>query len=172
MQIGQIPVRLVMIALGGLVALLVLGAIFLDNGEIVTLETVDEAGRVHETQLWVVYLDKVPYLRAGRSEVRWLERVRVRPEVDIDIWGGVHRFRAAIQDDRSVRERLNRAMARKYGLADDIWGLVSNRSQSVPIRLERLDAEGEAGLDDREEARPSSSWRPHELSPTGHWREG
>jgi len=174
MQIGQIPVRLIMISLGGLAALLVLGAILLDHGEIVTLETVDEAGRVHETQLWVVYLDEVPYLRAGSSEAHWLERVRLQPEVDIEIRGGVRRFRAALQDDRSVRERLNRAMAHKYGLADGIWGLVSNRSQSVPIRLEPLEAEveGEARLDDQAEARPSSSSRSHELGPAGHWGKG
>ena len=127
-----------MISLGGLAALLVLGAILLDQGEIVTLETVDEAGRVHETQLWVAYLDRTPYLRAGNSESHWLERVRAHPEVDIGIGGSVHRFRAALQDDPAVRERLNRAMARKYGLADDIWGFVSDRSRSVPIRLERL----------------------------------
>jgi hypothetical protein len=144
MQIRLHPVRLIMISLGGLAALLVLGAILLDQGEIVTVETVDEAGRVHETQLWVAHLDRTPHLRAGNPESHWLERVRGQPEVDIGIWGGVHRFRATLQDDPAVRERLNRAMARKYGLADDIWGLVSDRSQSVPIRLERIDGEAES----------------------------
>jgi len=162
MQIGQYRVRWIMISLGGLAALLVLGAILLDHGEIVTLESVDEAGRVHETQLWVAYLDRTPYLRAGNSASLWLERVRVHPEVDIDIGGGVQRFRATLLDDRALRERLNRAMARRYGLADDVWGLVSDRSQSIPIRLERLDA----GSDAQEGVPRSGGVRPGEKHPT------
>ncbi|MBW2273829.1 MAG: hypothetical protein JRG96_11190 [Deltaproteobacteria bacterium] len=139
MQYGQHPVRLIMISLGGLAAFLVLSAILLDHGEIVTLETVDEAGRSHDTQLWVAYLDRTPYLRAGNPESSWLERVRAHPEVELDVRGGVQRFHATLQDDSAVLERLNRVMAQKYGLADDIWGLVADRSQSVPIRLERID---------------------------------
>jgi hypothetical protein len=137
MQTGQHPVRVIMISLGGLAAFLVLGAILLDNGEIVILATVDEAGRAHETQLWVADLDGTPYLRAGDPESPWLERVRSNPVVELQIRAGVEQFRATLEEDPAVRERLNRVMARKYGLADDIWGFVSDRGQSVPIRLER-----------------------------------
>ena len=47
-----------------------------------------------------------------------------------------------------VLEELNRAMDSKYGFADRMWERLSNRSAAVAIRLESVDANGDALADD------------------------
>ena len=45
-------------------------------------------------------------------------------------------FEATPSEDPALRARVNRAMAEKYGLADRLWALLSDRRLSVPIRLD------------------------------------
>lgn len=129
-------VRWIMLGIGGVTALLVLGALLIDEGEVVLLVTVDGEEKQHETQLWIADLDGRVYLRAAAPDVRWLGRLRRTPEVTLERGGSEGHFRAVPSEDPELRERLNAAMAAKYGLADWLWDTVGDRTQSVPIRLD------------------------------------
>lgn len=129
-------VRTIMLALGLLAATLVIAALALDEGEVVTLLSRDDGGMEHETQLWIVQIDGTPHLRAASGRVEWLDRIEAEPIVTLEREDREpETFLAMRQSDPALRQRVNRAMAEKYGLADRIWGLLSDRSGALPIRL-------------------------------------
>ena len=55
-------------------------------------------------------------------------------EVEID--GATERYTATPLDDPEIVEWVNDRMADKYGFADWLIGLTSNREDSIPIRLD------------------------------------
>ena len=133
--------RAVMIVMGVVAATLVLGAVGIDEGEVVTLLTTDSDSHVQDTQLWTVELDGVHYLRASNSRVAWLLRLRERPVVELEVADQLTRYRAVPLDDSALRSRVNAEMAEKYGFADRLWGALGDRSVSIPIRLDPVPAE-------------------------------
>ena len=130
-------IRAVMICTGLLVGVLVAGSQLLDEGEVVGLTTGSDD---QKTDLWIVDLEDVSYLRAGRPEVSWLARLRMQPTVLLARAGSVRPYRAVPDDASATVEKINRAMAEKYGLADTLWGHLNDRSRAIAIRLERLDS--------------------------------
>jgi len=130
---------------GILTAIFVIGALMADEGEVVTLVTRD-AERDHRTHVWIVDVEGQVYLRANQPDALWLERLRARPEVEIVDHVGPEkeprRYYAVIDPDPILRERVNRAMAEKYGFADRVWGRLGIRSRTVPVRLSPSRAEG------------------------------
>jgi len=128
-------------AIGVLAALAVVGALLMDEGEIMTLETRQD-DRVYSTQLWIVELDGVRYLRSGRSDTAWLARVEANPEVGLRTTDVPHaaeqRYRARPVRDAEQRERVNGAMAEKYGFSDRVWSWLVDRTDSVAIELSPL----------------------------------
>jgi len=128
--------RALMVVVGVATAAIVLGALWIDEGEVVTLSTADEASHVHHTQLWTVELDGTRYLRASAPDVAWLARIRVQPAVALDFGGLRVEFSATPVEDPGLRARVNQAMANKYGFADRVWGALGDRAASVPIRLD------------------------------------
>jgi len=118
-----------------MVALIVVSS-QLDEGEVVTLFTVDAKGIEYENGLWVVDLDGVSYLRAESPESYWFRRIQQIPEVELDRSGQHSEHRAIPIDDESIRESVSRAMAEKYGCFD--WALVwfRDHSRSVPVKLQ------------------------------------
>jgi len=128
--------RPIMLALGLFVFVLVAGALLVEEGEIVQLTTHDAALHELETQLWIVDLDGAEYLRAGRANARWLERIRVRPEVVLQRGEESVPRLAVPLDDRELRRRVDAAMARKYGLSDRLFRLLRDAKGSVPVRLD------------------------------------
>ncbi len=129
-----------------LVGVLVCGSELLDEGEVVGLTT---GANEQQTDLWIVDLEDAPYVRAGAPDVLWLGRLRMQPAVTLERGGSVSRFRAIPDEAPATLENVNRAMAQKYGLADTLWGHVSDRSHAVAVRLEPLDASEEFAGDDR-----------------------
>jgi hypothetical protein len=127
----------------------VLGALWIDEGEVVTLSTVDAESHVHHTQLWTVELDGSRYLRASTADVGWLARLRAHPAVELDFGGLRAEFSATPLEDTGLRTRVNQAMANKYGFADRVWGALGDRGASVPIRL---DASSNAQISGRGES--------------------
>ena len=140
--------RSVMLGIGVVCVGVVLAAWLVDEGEVVRLLTIDTRLHEHETELWIVDLASGTYLRAGAPDSAWLARVRANPVVDLIRYGLQHQYRAVVVDDPAVREELNRAMERKYGFADRLWGRMSDRSSSVAIRLQSLEAQGDVPADD------------------------
>jgi hypothetical protein len=130
------------IAIGSVVlAVLAVDYWLLDEGEVATLTTHAAGGEEFETQVWVVdgaalaEPDDVLFLRAHRADAAWLERLVARGEVEIQRDGWARAYRAERVDDAALRDRLNEAMAEKYGLADRLLAPIFDPAISVPVRL-------------------------------------
>ena len=127
--------RPIMLALALIVAIPVLSAMLIDTGEVVVLETRDARGHLQETQLWIVDLDGAQYIRAGNPHTHWADRMRGAPTVGL-VRGGAHTDCIAEEvSDPVLVERVAAAMAAKYGSADRIWSLASDRAESAVFRL-------------------------------------
>jgi hypothetical protein len=127
--------RIVMLVAGVLAAMMVVGAALLDEGEVVRLTITGDDGREHETDVWVVELDDRLYLRAADPASKWLARLRENPDVSLARAGSKRTYRALPDETGALRDRVDRAMADKYGFSDRIWDLVADRSSAIPIRL-------------------------------------
>jgi len=127
--------------IGALAGLAVIGTLLLDEGEIVTLET-REGDRVYATQLWIIEIDGDTYLRSGRSNTAWLARLEANSEVLLRPTDVPHPvasgYRATIVREAAQSERVNRAMAEKYGFSDVVWSWLIDRTDSVAVRLQPL----------------------------------
>jgi hypothetical protein len=128
--------RAVMVVVGLAAAAIVFFAIWIDKGEVVTLLTTDADSMIQDTQLWVVELEGVYYLRASNARAAWLARLGERPLVELEFGDTSRHYRAVPLDDAALRSRINAAMARKYGFADRLWGVMRDCSETVSIRLE------------------------------------
>jgi hypothetical protein len=103
------------------------------SGENVLLRTADVDGSTHETRLWIQELDRMVWLRASSPGNRWYRRLVERPVVEVKREGRWRRYRAIPVPHRTAE--INNAMARKYGWADWLTGLIWSREGAVAIRL-------------------------------------
>ena len=134
--------RKTMLVTGALVAIVVLGALALPMGEVVTLETRQADGHTSETQLWIVDRAGKAYLRGGR-ESRWMKRLRARPEVRLrrpdpqasEHDAAYHAYRAREVVDPTIRVAVHEAMAAKYGIADRLVRALSDPAASAIVEL-------------------------------------
>jgi hypothetical protein len=119
----------------GLLLLFVLAIFLASNfgGENVVLRTADVDGSTHETRLWIQDLDRMVWLRAGNPENEWYRRLIERPLVEVRRKGQWRRYRAIPTPHRT--DEVNSAMARKYGWADWVTGLLRDPKETVAIRL-------------------------------------
>jgi hypothetical protein len=137
--------RYLALAAGAVIVLVVVGVLWVDEGEVVTLTTVDDQGHSSVTGLWIVEIDGEVYLRAGSREARWLERIRARPVVELTRDGVVQKVRATPIEDAALRNAISWAMREKYGFIDAVLVRIIDHSESVPILVEPLaDAESVA----------------------------
>ena len=130
--------RYLALAAGAGILLLVVGVLWVDEGEVVTLTTVDDQGRSSVTGLWVVEIDGETYLRAGSHEARWLERIRARPQVEITRNGVTQKVRATPSEDAALRNAVSWAMRDKYGFIDAVLVRIIDHSRAVSILLEPI----------------------------------
>ena len=133
--------RIAVLAIGCAIGLVVLGVALLPEGEVATLSTFGADGTSHETQVWVVDSNGSfggshgeLFLRTG-PRTRWLARLRARPQVDLERGGETHAYTAVVEESPDVRERVNRAMAEKYGFPNRLLGRIYDPASSVPVRL-------------------------------------
>ncbi len=103
------------------------------GGEVATLYTLDRAGGLHRTSLWVVETHDHQWVRANRANNRWLSRVIGNPAVELERRGRLAAYRAGVAPD--WRQRINALMAGRYGFADWLLGLVWDRGETVPVML-------------------------------------
>jgi hypothetical protein len=130
--------RLLLLAVGLLAAAIVtLSAFALDEGEVVTLTSIDGANAHFETSVWIVEIDGVSWLRSTRPDALWLARLRDHPEVEITRGDRPRQpFRATPIETPDERRLVNEAMAQKYGAADGILRRFVDAGRAVPVRLE------------------------------------
>jgi len=130
--------RLLTLGLGLLLASLAVGSAWVHEGEVVTLTTWDAGDHARRSRLWIVEVDGAPYLRADLPGARWLSRLRKRPQVEVQRDGARARYQAVPVDDPAVREAVAQAMAAKYGLLDDLLGVVRDEDDAQAVRLDPI----------------------------------
>jgi len=129
----------VVIAISLALGLGVMGASEL-GGEVVTLRTNAPGGEA-ETRIWVVDDGGSAWLRAGNPGSGWLQRIDADPDVVVERAGESTRYRAVpVRNDPTLRDRIHALMREKYTWADRIVSLIGDRAQSVPIRLDPVEA--------------------------------
>jgi hypothetical protein len=137
--------RYLALAAGAAIAFVVVGVSWVDEGEVVTLTTVDVDGRRSVTGLWVVEIDGRTYLRAGSPKAKWLERLRAHPNVVLTRGGVAQEVRATPIEDAALRNAVSWAMREKYGLIDAVLVRIIDHSRAVPILVEPLGPAESAG---------------------------
>ena len=137
--------RYLALAAGAGIVLVVVGILWVDEGEVVTLTTIDDQGRSAVTGLWIVEIGGEVYLRAGSPEAKWLERIRARPEVELTRDGVMQKMRAIPIEDVALRNAVSWAMREKYGLIDAVIVRIIDHSEAIPIRVEPLALAESAG---------------------------
>ena len=110
---------------------LLLAATF--GGENVVLLTAGVDGSTHQTRLWIQEVDRSEWVRADSAENRWYQRLNRRPLVEMKRRGQWRRYRAIPAPHRT--DEINNAMARKYGWADWLTGLLRDPEAAIAIRL-------------------------------------
>jgi hypothetical protein len=128
-------VRHLIILAGIAVALLIGASLLLEEGEVVTLVTTNDAGQEFETGLWIVDIDGASYLRAESASASWLDRIRARSDVQLERAGRRAPYRAIPLDGSQIRDAVNQAMDEKYGGLDRALVMFWDHSHAVPIRL-------------------------------------
>ena len=127
-----------MLAIGVITAFLVVGALSLDEGEVVTLLT-KESGREYQTHLWIIEIDDREFLRANRPDSRWLARLEADPAVGVRrsraSHGPVEHYWARVIDDAELRFRVDDEIAKKYSYADRVRGRFVDREKSRLVEL-------------------------------------
>ncbi len=130
--------RIAMLAIGVVIGFLVLGALVLDEGEVVTLLTA-EGGREYRTHLWIVEIDGREFVRANRLDSNWLARLKANPEVRLRRSVGPHApsepYWARPIDDLALSARVDTEIARKYRFADRVGRQLVDDRESVVVEL-------------------------------------
>ena len=130
-----------MIVLAVIVAAFVVGSIAIDEGEVVHLWTFDGEGREHESDLWIVDVDGVSFLRANGPDARWFVRLQANPNVRVEREGSSFAYEAVPLSGAPEKERIDRAMAEKYGFPEELWTWMTRAGETIPIRLEPREPE-------------------------------
>lgn len=131
-------IAIVLAALVGLVVVL-LGGMRLswELGEVVVVRAQDDAGAFHDTRLWVVDVDGAAYVRTGNPQNPWLLRVRAHPDVEVTRRGVTGPFRAVPVEDPGIRDRVNAAVAEKYGFSETaLRATFLTPERATPVRLD------------------------------------
>lgn len=106
-----------------------------ERTEVVVLRTQDDGGATHETKMWCVDHDGVPWVRVANAERGWYRRLVVHPEVELVRQRGATARLARPDPSPATRAALDAAFAAKYGLTDFWYGAILRRG-AIPIRLE------------------------------------
>ena len=129
-----------------LAAALLFGAVTwvaLEGNEVAVLRTRTPDGRFEETRVWVVdAADGAALIEAASPERAWYQSLRSHGDVELLRDGAPLRYRATPEPDPESRARIRALLREKYGWADWWVGLLRDPSDSVPVRLEPLDAVG------------------------------
>ncbi len=124
----------------GLVGVLILLSISMiaisERGEVVVIRSTS-GDRVDTTRIWVVDVPEGMLVR-GSAGKGWVDAARAATRVELERDGVGHVVRVVAQPGDAARERVNRRMRDKYGLADRLIGLLRDYESAVPLLLVRF----------------------------------
>ena len=103
-----------------------------EQEDVIQVLTHDEDGELRDTKVWVVVLDGSGYVRTNAS--RWLENIQRNPEVQVRVRGYDYLMRAEEVRASALRESIEGAYKKKYGLLQRTMSLFRFREPTV-LRL-------------------------------------
>ena len=106
-----------------------------ESGEVVVMRTFigDET---QEVRLWIVDDQGVSWLRSGQPEAGWYQRVLENPDIQVERGSDLYEYRAFPMEGGPKAAHINALMLYKYGWAEQVIGMMIDRSNSVAIRLD------------------------------------
>lgn len=108
-----------------------------EQTEVVVLRTGDALGRGHETKMWVVDYQGVPWVRVANPERGWYQRLLENPKVELVRAGETRPCLARPYDVPEIAAELDAVFREKYGLVDWWYGLLLRR-HPIPVKLEPI----------------------------------
>jgi hypothetical protein len=128
--------RVLLLLLGSLPVLIAVGSYVAgEQYEVVALRTLDGANHPHDTQLWVVDHEGRPWVRGIRPNLRWIDRIRANPRVELVRNGKSTRYTASIVQTIEEKRAVDEAIAAKYGWLDRVYEILIPHD-TIPIRLD------------------------------------
>ena len=118
----------VVLVLGGLKVL------ELASSDVAVLHTRDTEYQDSYTTLWVVEESRSLWIRAATPNRKWLAEVRPGTQIWLERDDFNSSYKATISRDKGIRERVDRMMREKYGLADRVRERVLG-TDTVPVML-------------------------------------
>lgn len=105
--------------------------------DIAVLYTKDVDYRDRYTTLWVVAESRRLWIRAAKPDRRWLADIRPDRNVRLELNGSRQFYRPVLVRSVRTRERVDRLMRQKYGIADRLRELLLGRD-TVAVQLTPL----------------------------------
>ena len=130
------PRRALLIALGSVVAFVVVTLLALEGREVVVVRTHDAGGAEHATRTWIADADGAAWIEAANPERPFLRDLRRDPSLVLDRQGRSRVCRAEIQPNPEGHAHIRRLLADKYGWADCWIAMVADTDRSLAVRLE------------------------------------
>ena len=137
-EVGSRPMRHAMLGFALLVVGIVGAALWMGEGEVVTLTTVDAEGHRFETELWIADYAGHLYVR-GAPDRAWVTRLQRQPLVELEGAGRSGSYRARTVRDAAVTAAVEAAMLEKYGAAERVAEAVFEPREFLAIRLDPVD---------------------------------
>ncbi len=123
--------RLVLLAV---VAVFGLQLVASESGEVVVVRTFVDGPK--DVRLWIVDEHGTSWLRAGSSDAGWYRRLLEEPDIVLERGGELYEYSAFPIEGGETVSHINALMLQKYGWAEEVIGLMIDRSESVAIRLD------------------------------------
>ena len=106
-----------------------------EQTEVVVLRTFDGDGTAHDTKVWAVDQDGVPWVRVANPQRSRYQRLSRNPRIML-IRGGVEQpVIASPQDSEAARASIDSRFREKYGVVDWWYGVLVRRG-AIPVRLD------------------------------------
>jgi hypothetical protein len=124
-----------------LIIVLIIGAAFVwraASREYAVIKTDDGQHNDVYTSLWVVDEDRWVWLRAGNARATWLGHLAPEMQVELDRSGETRRYEVEIDRNPRTRDRIDRMMQEKYGIAERLRAFIW-REPTIPVKLVPVD---------------------------------
>jgi Uncharacterized protein conserved in bacteria (DUF2255) len=106
-----------------------------EQTEVVVIRTRDGDGATHETKVWAVDHDGVPWVRVANPQRLWYQRLSGDPHAVLIRRGVEQAVIARPQDSDEMRAVLDQRFREKYGIVDWWYGVLLRR-HAIPVRLD------------------------------------